>query len=306
MPQPVTKDDTISNIYYDLEDGYGSVKNTFEQAQKADPSILLEDVQKWMKRQPNKQRRSYRGSNSYTAPFPRFEYQIDIMDMVTLQKNTSQPRYALVVIDIFSKLGDAKPLLNKDSISVYNALIEIFKKMGYPISIYSDDDGAFKSKVKTLFESEGINHIVTRSHANVVERWIRTLKSGIHDRVRFTNGNWEDMIKYVVTKYNNTIHSTTKYKPVEAHLDSNSADVISNLIVKSIHKRKYKNINVGDEVKIFTKGKDNYSSRKETQSRWSDNNYKVEKIDRDITLNKYYVMEGSVKHYSRHELLLID
>ena len=73
-----------------------------------------------------------------------------------------------------------------------------------------------------------------------------------------------------------------------------------------MHKRKYKNINVGDEVKIFTKGKDNYSSRKETQSRWSDNKYKVEKIERDISLNKYYVMEGSVKHYSRHELLLID
>ena len=56
MPQTITKDDTISNIYYDLEDGYGSVKNTFEKAQKADPSILLEDVQTWMKRQPNKQR----------------------------------------------------------------------------------------------------------------------------------------------------------------------------------------------------------------------------------------------------------
>ena len=26
MPQAITKDDTISNIYYDLEDGYGSVK----------------------------------------------------------------------------------------------------------------------------------------------------------------------------------------------------------------------------------------------------------------------------------------
>ena len=56
MPHPLTKDDTISNIYYDLEYGYGSVKNTFEQVQKADPSILLEDVQKWMKRQPNKQK----------------------------------------------------------------------------------------------------------------------------------------------------------------------------------------------------------------------------------------------------------
>ena len=48
------------------------------------------------------------------------------MVMVTLQKNTSQPRYALVVNDIFSKLRDAKPLPNKDSISVYNALIVFF------------------------------------------------------------------------------------------------------------------------------------------------------------------------------------
>lgn len=54
--------------------------------------------------------------------------------------------------------------------------------MGYPISVYSDDDGAFKSKVKQLFDSEGINHIVTLTHANVVERFIRTLKNGIHDK----------------------------------------------------------------------------------------------------------------------------
>ena len=79
--------------------------------------------------------------------------------------------------------------------------------MGYPMSIYSDDDGAFKSKVKELFDGEGINHIITLTHANVVERFIRTLKNGIHDRVRFTNSKWEDMLKIVINKYNNTIHS---------------------------------------------------------------------------------------------------
>ena len=40
---------------------------------------------------------------------------------------------------------------NKDSISVYNALIKMFETMGYPMSVYSDDDGAFKSKVKEFF-----------------------------------------------------------------------------------------------------------------------------------------------------------
>ena len=171
----IPKEYVISNIYYDLETGYSSIQHTLKQAKLKDPTITLDDVQKWMNKQPNKQRKPYRGQgNSYVAPFARFEYQIDIMDMVSLQKVNTEPRYALVVIDIFSKLGDAIALHNKDSTSVYNALVTIFLKMGYPMSIYSDDDGAFKSKVKTLFDGEGITHIITSTHANVVERWIRT------------------------------------------------------------------------------------------------------------------------------------
>ena len=54
----LTKDQIISNIYYDLESGFGSVKNTFEQARQKDKSITLDDVQKWMKQQPNKQRKA--------------------------------------------------------------------------------------------------------------------------------------------------------------------------------------------------------------------------------------------------------
>ena len=69
------------------------------------------------------------------------------MDMSYL-KQSSQPRYALVVIDIFSKFGDVQPINNKDSNSVYEALLTSFKIMKYPMSIYSDDDSAFKSKVK--------------------------------------------------------------------------------------------------------------------------------------------------------------
>ena len=302
----VPKDNIISSIYYDLESGYGSINSTLKQAKLKDPTITIEDVKKWMNQQPNKQRKPYRGQgNSYVAPFARFEYQIDIMDMVSLQKQKTQPRYALVVIDIFSKLGGALPLNNKDSISVYNALLIIFQKMGYPMSIYSDDDGAFKSKVKEFFDGEGINHIVTSTHANVAERWIRTLKNGIHDRVRFTKGNWEDMLKIVVNKYNNTTHSSTKLKPNEAHKDSNSPDVAFQLTVNSINKRKYPNINAGDEVKIYDSGQGKYGSRKETTSKWSTTTYKVEKVDRDINLNKYYVLENLNRNYNRNELLLI-
>ena len=122
----LTKDDLISNVYYDTENGYGSIKNTSEQIKKVDPSIKYDDVKTWMNKQPNKQRKAYKGSNSYVAPFARFQYQIDIMDMINLKMTEEQPRYAIVVIDIFSKLGDAIPMINKDSVSVYNGLLIIF------------------------------------------------------------------------------------------------------------------------------------------------------------------------------------
>ena len=108
---------------------------------------------------------------------------------------------------------------NKDSNSVYQALQVMFKQMGFPMSVYSDDDGAFKAKVKQFFDGEGINHIVTLTHANVVERFIRTIKNVIHDRVRFTKGEWQDMVKFVINKYKRTQHSSTNHTPKEAHND---------------------------------------------------------------------------------------
>ena len=108
----------------------------------------MEDVKKWLKWHLNKQRRPYKTSNSYTAPFPRFEYQIDIMDMGSLHKFQGQPKFALVIIDRFSKYGDAEPMYRKDSEAVLAAMTIIFSKMGYTMSIYSDDDVAFKLIVK--------------------------------------------------------------------------------------------------------------------------------------------------------------
>ena len=83
-----------------------------------------------MSKQPNKQIRPYTKPNSYIAPFPRHQYQIDILDMVDLQKDENQPRYGLVVIDAFSKRAEIEPLKHKDQKSIYEALLKFFKKWG--------------------------------------------------------------------------------------------------------------------------------------------------------------------------------
>ena len=98
-------------------------------------------------------------------------------------------------------------------------------------------------------------------------------------------GKWSDMIKPTLKKYSETIHSSTGAKPVEAHKDENRVKVKVNLTLKQKHFRKYPQLQVGDLVKIYTKGAGNYTSRKETVSRWSDKKYNIEKIDKrhDIT-----------------------
>ena len=76
--------------------------------------------------------------------------------------------------------------------------------------------------------------------------------------------------------------------------------------MNSNYKRKYNNINVGDTVKVFTNGTNNYTSRKETVSKCSNDTYIVKQIDRDATLKKYDALEGLTKRYSRHEILLVN
>jgi hypothetical protein len=63
------------------------------------------------------------------------------------------------------------------------------------------------------------------------------------------------------------------------------------------NRKKYPEIKEGDTVKYFHKKKDNYINRKETNRRWSEKAYKVEKIKLDIMGNRTYQLEGLSKSF---------
>ena len=69
--------------------------------------------------------------------------------------------------------------------------------------------------------------------------------------------------------------------------------------------RKYPEIDVNDMVKIFMKGKDNYTVRKEHNSKWSDTSYRVVSIEYDKVGNKVFKLNGLRKPYLRHEILKV-
>ena len=103
----------MSNLYYDLEKGYGSKKKAYtNQAKEKGARVTLEEVGKWLKKQPNKQVKPYQNYNSFLVPYARAEIQVDIMDM-NIFKKEDEDCYALIVIDAFSKLGFVYPMFQR-------------------------------------------------------------------------------------------------------------------------------------------------------------------------------------------------
>ena len=52
----------------------------------------------------------------------------------------------------------------------------MFKVLGYPLSIYSDDEGALNSKkIQNYLKGEGTELIITKTHASQAGRMVRTI-----------------------------------------------------------------------------------------------------------------------------------
>ena len=102
------------------------------------------------------------------------------------------------------------------------------------------------------------------------------------------------MLKHVLNKYLNTVHSSTYHTPKEGRNDSRfkCSTCQFKFGIKEINKRKYTTINIHDYVKIYTKGDGKYTPRKEYNSRWSETKYKVIGKDRNIRGNTFYKLEN--------------
>ena len=297
------KDDIISKVYNDL---YGSIKDTYNHARKIDKRIKYDDVKTWFDKSFVR-KTNLKGFNSFIAHEPYQEYQIDLFFINDLENQDY--KIGLIIIDIFTKFMTVVPLKTKQPDDVLEGLKEGIKTMGKnPQTIYSDDEGSFNSKqVQKYFKDNNIQHIITRGHANVAERAIRTIKQLMYRRIDAKKSNdiqWTDpsILANSLVTYNYIMKSRThNMTPNEARKSKNIIDIKMSLEINGIKKRKYPDISVGDSVRIYTK-KPNFS--KERVPVWSINTYIVEKIEEQHGQDFYYV-SGRDKPLLRHEILLI-
>ena len=92
-------DKIIDKIYHDPA-GHGSMRTTYEDAKKKDPSITYGDIQAWFRK--NIERKTQlKGYNSFIASEPKQEYQMDLFFMNYLK----DPEFniGMLMIDIFTK-----------------------------------------------------------------------------------------------------------------------------------------------------------------------------------------------------------
>ena len=238
--------------------GFGSIRDTVKEAKKYDPSVTADDFKEWKAKQDVGQKAKMRGMNSFIADKPREEYQMDLFFMADQQVD-KKFKSALLMVDIFTKWTQVVMVASKQWPDVLEGIKKLIPMMGgKPKSIYSDDEGAFNSKeIQKYFNDEGIRHLVTRSHAPVAERQIRTFKNMIYKRLEAPKNEgkqWFDLLDPVLVTYNRQrVHSSTQMTPHEARQNNNQQSVKFNLELKRQHGRKYPEISVGDIVKVYKK-----------------------------------------------------
>ena len=70
----MTKEKVIDKVYNDF---YGSIKQTYEEAKKLDPTIKYDDIKRYFE-QNRVRRTNLKGYNSFIADHFKQEYQIDL------------------------------------------------------------------------------------------------------------------------------------------------------------------------------------------------------------------------------------
>ena len=172
---------------------------------------------------------------------------VDLADMQSLSRKNKGIKYLLCAIHLYSKYACVVPLKDKKGISIVNAFDQIIKQSNRkPNKIWVDQGSKFYNRdFKKWLSDNDIEMYSTYNEGKSVvdERFIRTLKNKLYKHMTATSKNvYYDVLDNVVSKYNNTKHSTIKMKPIDAK--SNKRVYINE------HNEKDSRFKVGDRVRI--------------------------------------------------------
>lgn len=182
-------------------------------------------------------------------------YQCDLVEMIPYSKVNKGYKYILMIINVFSKYVWSYPLKNKSSAEIVRTFKHFLSKIKHPPQNLQTDFGKefYNKDFKELLKKYNINHYSSYSNlkASVVERVNRTIKNLMYKEFSMQgNYKWLGILPTIISKYNNTKHRTTGYKPCDVD-EHNEKSILqkayTHLKIIDVKKPKFK---IGDKVRV--------------------------------------------------------
>ena len=224
-----TIDEYLKDIYYDPSHpgSFAGITKLWESI-KGDNRYDLKygDVKEWLDSQDTYVRHKPAKKLFKREPIlmSRMDQQwdADVMDMLKFARQNQGYRYLAIFIDIFSRFIWVRPLKTKKPTEMVEAMKSVFAAGRKPISIRTDRGSEYMGReVQKYLGEMKISHFTARNalHANYAERVIRTLKGRIYRYfTKFQTHTYVDVLPDIVSAYLNSVHTTTKFKPVEINV----------------------------------------------------------------------------------------
>lgn len=205
-------------------------------------------------------------------------------------------------VDVFSKFCDIQPMKDKTKESGVNAMKEVINKIGKFKRLIGDREGFTESpEFIRLLNEHNINHIITSAPSGFAERMVKTFKDWIFDRIeglKMGKEQWVQLIPVFLKQYNNTEHSITKEKPINAMKPQYKINVLVNIRKQAQFNRVYEPLAINDLVRTYIK--------KDVKTKSRDPKYSKE-IFKIIAKsgNQYLINDNRRRVWNRWELFKV-
>ena len=206
--------------------------------------------------------------NPSYSHYPRYQFQIDLVDVQSLAPYNNGVRFLLTCIDTFTRFAFVRPLLDKTAKSVLDAFKSIIHEAKTPPKMLVFDRGTefYNDIFKRYCEENNIKFYSpdTSIHGAFIERFNRTFRTIVYKymtenetrryirKMDPATGQEILMLPKFIYTYNNRIHRMIGTTPFIAETQPESHLEISKRLAKYYEKIKPRKVkfSVGDTVRI--------------------------------------------------------
>lgn len=249
----------LENYYYNIDEtpSYRNIDVLHNELRQQHPNIKRDQLKTWYESQLTplvyKPLRHKYLKNPIVSKTIDHLWNADLVEIALPQYNDGY-RYLLTVVDNLSKYGWLRKLKDKKQASIVREFNNILEESGRIPELLGTDYGSefISNSFKELLRQKDIRiyYMEAPFKATLVERLNGTLKEIIKRYLfRHDTNKFIDIVDKVIYNYNHTIHSRTKFKPIDVNVNN------QRLVYQNLYRSRYKELEkqkfyVGDRVLI--------------------------------------------------------